>query len=352
MKKKTYWAIVLSIITIAIYRLIVWFFFNSSEEQAQPEPQVEVKVAKPASVSDSVYFESQGKVTFKKSFAVSPLSEGRIKKLYVMPGEFVKSGQLVALLVNSEQDRELSTLEGKLRINKNSVESLEKKLKSSEEMLNLGIIAENDLISLKNDINARKSEGEDIQITLDRLKSRNDNYKVYSNTDGYVSDLMPENSFVTYGQSIANIFSLRDEIVEALIPFDQVNQPEKNQEVLIVCNNLSMDGTVTDIYPFANSNLIKVLIAPEKVVPLNLEVKVRFKIQNINGIVIPKSAVVMDEGKPVIYLVKNNKAAKKFIKVQKDYLDKVIIVNDLNPDDDIVIENAYLLSDQTGVIIK
>ncbi len=352
MKKKGYLAIIVTITIIILYKFIVSYINNPSKELSQPEIQVEVKVSKPISVSDTIYFESQGTVKFKKSLSVSSLSEGRIKNLYVIPGEFVKKGQLIALLVNYEQDQELSSLESKLSINKNSIESLEKKMKSSEEMLNLGIIAENDIISLRNDINAKKSEVEDIQITLEKLKIRNNNYEMYANADGYISDILPENSFVTYGQTVANMFSLQDEIVEALIPFDQVNQPKRNQDVLIECNNLSIRGKVSDIYPFANSNLIKVLIVPEKVIPLNLEVKVKFKIQNINGLVIPKSAVLIDEGKPIIYLVKDNKAYKKFIKVQKDYLDKVIILNELNPDDNIVIENAYLLSDQVNVIVK
>jgi hypothetical protein len=131
-----------------------------------------------------------------------------------------------------------------------------------------------------------------------------------------------------------------------------VSRPDSGDEVLISCNNLTVFGKVSHSFPSANSNLIKVIIIPDKPVPMNLEVKVTFKIRTVNGLLIPKSAVVMDEEKPVIFIVKNNIAYKKPITVEKDYLDKVVIANDLGPDDVLVTENAYLLSDQTNVTVK
>ncbi len=85
---------------------------------------------------------------------------------------------------------------------------------------------------------------------------------------------------------------------------------------------------------------------------MNLEVKVTFKVRAVNGLLIPKSAVVMVEGKPVIFMVKNNMAYKKDITVVKDYLDRAVIVDNLGPDDVIVTENAYLLADSVSVVIK
>ena len=122
--------------------------------------------------------------------------------------------------------------------------------------------------------------------------------------------------------------------------------------MLISCNNLTVTGTVSHSFPSANSNLIRVIIAPDKPVPMNLEVKVTFKVRTVNGLMIPKTALVMDEGKPVIFIVKNDTAYKKTITVLKDYLDKVVIANDLGPDNALVTENAYLLSDEMNVTVK
>jgi RND family efflux transporter MFP subunit len=325
---------------------------GSSPELSPSEIRVEVKVARPVGVTDSLVFDARGRVTAKKSFSVTALSEGKIKKIYVSVGEQVKIGQAIALLENSELDHELSIQNDKLQLSHKTVEDLEKKVKTSEEMLALGIISENDLISLKQELNARKTEAHDQEITSERLKIREKNYLIVTNTAGYISDILPEESFVNYGQAVAGIISLEDEQIEAFIPYDQVSKPSRGDEVLISSNSMTVSGKVSHSFPTANSNLIQVLITPGKPIPMNLEVKVTFKVRTINGLLIPKSAVVMDNGKPVIFLVKNNKTYKKAIIVEKDYLDNVVITNNLQPDDVLVIENAYLLSDQMNVTVQ
>ena len=343
-----------AVLAVALIISLVRVFTHgsgSSSETASPETRVEVKVARPVGVADTLVFDAQGRVTAKRSFSVTALSEGKIRKVYVSVGELVKKGQLIALLENNELDRELAIQNDKLQLSHTTVENLEKKVKTAEEMLSLGIVSESDLISLKQELNARKTEARDQEITYDRLKGRENNYRVVSDTEGYISDILPEQSYVTYGQAVAGIISLEDEQIEAFVPFDQVSRPDSGDEVLISCNNLSVSGKVSHSFPSANSNLIRVIIAPDKPIPMNLEVKVTFKVRGVHGLLIPKSAVVMDEGRPVIFIVRNNTAYKKTITVEKDYLDRVVIADDLGPDDVLVTENAYLLSDRMNVTV-
>ena len=77
---------------------------NISSDQAEPQAQVEVKVAHPASVTDTLGFDAQGVVTAKGSVSVTSLSEGRIGTAYLSVGQPVKRGQAVALLENRELD--------------------------------------------------------------------------------------------------------------------------------------------------------------------------------------------------------------------------------------------------------
>ena len=343
-----------AVLTVALVIVLVKVFIHgagTTSEPESPEPRVEVKVARPIGVADTLVFDAQGRVTAKKDFSVIALSEGRIKKVYVSIGELVKKGQVIALLENSELDRELSIQEDKLQLSRKTAEELEKKVKTNGEMLTLGIVSESDLVSLKQELNALNTEVRDMEITYERLKSRENNYRIISDTEGYISDMLPEQSYVAYGQAVAGIISLGDEQIEAFVPFDQVSPPARGNDVLISCNNLTVSGKVSHSFPSANSNLVRVIVIPDKPVPMNLEVKVTFKVRTVNGLLIPKSAVVMDEGKPVIFIVRDNIAYKKAITVEKDYLDRVIIVDDLGPDDVLVTENAYLLSDRMNVTV-
>ena len=344
-----------AILTVAVILSLVRLFLRgsgTSSEQASPETRVEVTVTRPVGVIDTLVFDAQGRVAAKKSFSVTALSEGRIKKVYVSVGELVKKGQLIALLENNELDRELAIQNDKLQLSHTTVEDLEKKVKTAGEMLSLGIVSENDLISMKQELNALKAVVRDMEITNERLKSRENNYRVVSDTEGYISDILPEQSYVAYGQAVAGIISLGDEQIEAFVPFDQVSPPARGNDVLISCNNLTVSGKVSHSFPSANSNLVRVIVIPDKPVPMNLEVKVTFKVRGVHGLLIPKSAVVMDEGKPVIFIVRDNIAYRKVITVEKDYLDRVVIANDLGPDDVLVTENAYLLSDEMNVTVK
>ncbi len=325
---------------------------KTTAELEEPQTQVEVRVARPIGVTDTLEFDAQGIVSVKKSFSVSALSEGRIKTVYVSIGEPVKKGQLIAILENSELNLELLRQNDKLQMIHKTVEDLEKRVQSAEKMLSLGIISENDFVSMEQELTAMKTEAHDQEITTERLQARETNFRIVADTEGYISDIHPENSYVAYGQDVAEIISLDDEQIEAFVPFDQLHQPVEGDEVLISCNNFNVSGKVSHRFPSANANLVRVIIVPDKPVPMNLEVKVTFKVRAVNGLLIPKSAVVMDEGKPVIFIVKNDKAYKKTIMVEKDYLDNVFIINNLGPEDVLVTENAYLLSDQMDVTVK
>lgn len=354
MKKKTViiTGVILIVTVILSLRIIIDRNNGSSSEPPAAETCVEVKTVKPVSASDTLIFEAQGRVTPQKSFSVTALSEGKIKKVYVSEGEYVKKGQLIALIENKELDSELSFQNDKQLLSRKTVEDIEQKVKNSEEMLKLGIISESDLISIKQELNARKTEANDQEITGGRLKIREKNYRIITDTEGYITNLLPEQSFVTFGQTVAGVISLKDEQIEAFVPFDMENKPSYGDNALISSNNLTVSGKVLSAFPSANSNLIKIIVVPEKPVPMNLDVKVSFRIRIMKGFMIPKTAVVLDEGKPVIFVVKNNKAYKKVIKAEKDYLDKVFIADGIKPDDVIVAENAYLLSDQVNVTVK
>ncbi len=92
----------------------------------------------------------------KSASPVTSLSGGKIKKVYVSVGEEVKKGQTVVLIENAELDGERGRAGEKLRLGRETVANLEKKVRSSEELLSLGLVSESDVISLKQELNARR----------------------------------------------------------------------------------------------------------------------------------------------------------------------------------------------------
>ena len=340
----------------AIFLIFLFFREMNQEEQTtletEQETSVLVRAGHPAGVADTLTYEAQGKVTSARSFSVAALSEGRIRTVLVPVNGQVKKGDVIAVLENSEMDSAFTSQSEKLRLSSETEANLKKKVAAGEEMYSLGIIAESDLVSMKQELNNQIREVHDAQIEYDRLKNRRDQYNVMAEVAGYVSSVLPEKSFVTYGQTIAEIVSLDDEQVQAFVPFDQLVQPVPGDEVLISSNSMAVSGKVSHIFPSTGSNLITVNINPDQPIPMNLDVMVTFKVKGVKGFQIPKSAVVLAEGKPVVFLVRDGKAVQEDITILKDYLDTVVITDDFRLDDVLVMENAYLLSDQMNVTVR
>lgn len=325
---------------------------ESSPEAAAPETQVAVKVVRPSAVTDTLSFDVRGRVTARKDHSIAALSEGKILRVSVAVNDPVKKGQLVALLQNAELDSELALQKNKAQLSRETVQALEKKVRNAREMLSLGIISQNDFTALQQELNAGNTELHDQEIALSRLQSRSGNYRVVSDASGYISQILPENSFVAYGQTVAQVISLEDEQIEAFVPFDPVTRPAPGDAAEISSTGLTVPGKVSNSYPSADSNLITVVVTPERPLPLNLNVKVTFRLHAVNGLVIPKTAVVMFEGKPVVYAVIDGIALRKPVTVLKDYLDTVVIANDLGPTPVLATENAYLLADSVRVAVQ
>lgn len=325
---------------------------QTSDEAPQVEANVDVKITHPRSSTDSLFIEGQGRVNSNSTYAIPALSEGKLVRTYVKEGEPVKSGQTIAQLANIESNSELAIQQAKLNVNQNAINNLENRLRTAREMVNLGIIAQNDVANIQNDLNTRKAERQDILSPIRKLQIRNANNIVASVYSGYVVSVLPAGSFVTYGQTVANIVSLADLYVETFVPVDQMNIIKSGQEAIITANGISVYGRILNVYPNASSNLIRVIVRPYKPLPVNLDVKVKLKRTGINGLVIPKTAVILNNNIPTIFIVKGNKAYQKSITIQKDYVDKVIVSQGLSAFDNVVTENAYLLSDGTKVTVK
>ncbi len=151
---------------------------------------------------------------------------------------------------------------------------------------------------------------------------------------------------------MAAIISLENETDRGVRPPGRIIVPRTGDAVLISYGGTTVPGKVAGEFPSADANLVRMIVVPAKPIPMNLDVTVTFSVRLVKGRLIPKSAVVMDEGRPVVFLVKNGKAIKKVITVEKDYLDRVVVADDFGPDDMLVTENPYLLSDQMDVTVK
>ncbi|MFN8671167.1 MAG: efflux RND transporter periplasmic adaptor subunit [Candidatus Sericytochromatia bacterium] len=315
---------------------------------------ITVSTIKPKLENDNLFIEAQGKVLAKKNSTITSLSEGVIKKINFSIGDNIKAGEIIAILDNKESDNEIEILNNKLKINLNTIKNLDDKLKSYSEMLKIGIVAKNDVDNIKNEINNKKSENEDIKLNISKLSIRKGNNEIKANINGYISDILSDGAFVNKGQSIATIISEKDEYIEALVPAENIKSIYNNQKVKIIAstNTKAINAFVNNISPVASFNMIKVILKADQVLPLNLDVKIQIPSKALSGLSIPKTSVVLNEGKTSVFIVKDGKAVAKEIEIQKDFDNKVIVSKGISSNDQIIVKNADVLADGTKVIVK
>ena len=87
--------------------------------------------------------------------------------------------------------------------------------------------------------------------------------------------------------------------------------------------------------------------------PLNLQINAQILVKKSNAQLIPKSAIVLIENHPAVYIIDDkNIAHVVFVEILKDMLDKALIKNTLPKNAKIALKNAYMLHDNLAVSIK
>ncbi|MEK7434550.1 MAG: efflux RND transporter periplasmic adaptor subunit [Cyanobacteriota bacterium] len=327
---------------------------HEDDEEKKIESLIKVETITPKIESSNIFIETQGKVYSKKNVSITSLADGKIKKVYFSIGDNIKKGETIAILDNQEANNEEGGLKSKLAINNNIISNFETKLKSYQEMFKIGIVAKNDLDNIINEINTKKLENEDINLNINKISTRKTNYTIKSNFNGYVSEIVSEGSFLNYGQNVASLISEKDEYIESLIPSEQIKNLSTNQKVEILSDTSekAISGSIYNVSPIASFNMIKVIIKPSETLPLNLDVKIKIPTKSISGLSIPKSAIVLIDGKTSVFAVKDGKSVAKAVDIQKDFENKVIISKGITNKDNIVIKNADILADGTKVLTK
>lgn len=325
----------------------------SADSGKDVEPVIAVKVTNPKLRTDKLSIDVQGKVYSKNNVSVSTLAEGKVKKVYFSVGDNVQVGQTIAVLDNKEANNELHGTENKIKINQEIIRSLENKLKDYNEMLKVGIVSRNDVVSILNDINSKKLEIEDLKINTGKLSNRQSNYIIKATASGYLSDIVQEGTYLTLGQSSATIVSDKNEYIEALVPIENIKDISKGIEVSIIDNtNNKIKGIISNISPVATYNMIKTIIKPNSYLSVGEELNIEIPVKKVTGLIIPKSSVIINDGKTSVYKVENDTAKLLEIEIQKDLSDQVIVSKGIRLKDKIIISNADILADSAKVVIK
>jgi len=341
------------LVMVAVFALPLLAFFDEDEntEKTLQVPKevrhVKVSVISPTYSDQVIGIDVRGQVEPAVSRMVDARSEGVFYPTVENAWHVLKAEE-IGKLYDRRREMQIEALDSRSQLLKEQIAIESQKMSQNQEMLDLGIISENVMLSQRSALKDRELQLLQTRSELRRLKLLEKEKTVYAPSDGYIQGLAARGSYITYGAQVATLISKKVNVRLFVDPLfaDAIGV---DQPVVLHLSSREVNATITAILPQSSSNLIDVIATPSQPLPVGLQLSAVIETEAIEGWVIPKSSIVLEQNRPAVFVIEERHARLHFVTVQKDMLDRVLIVDSLKADDKIADKNAYMLQDGATV---
>ena len=356
------------------------------------KPMVEVAAARVAGDARAeALLNASGYVTPRRRATVAAKVTGRVEQIYAEEGLHVKAGQVLAVLdcsqpraalISAKTDRDataaaLADLEVQLA-------NADRELKRAEGLRSAGVNSQQALDSARTTADSLRSR---IALTKEQTRAAEarigmaqqdvDNCTVAAPFDGIVvskdaqrgemvSPVSAGGGFTRTG--IATLVDMNSIEIEVDVNESYIARVRPGQKVIATLDaypDWQIPSTVRTVIPTADRQkaTVKVRISFDKLDPRilpDMGVKVAFlsdepaptKSRTEAKAIIPGSAVHMEDGKPVVFLVREGKLERRAVSLGPQHGADVEVSAGVSPGDSLVVKSADTLRDGQAVEIK
>jgi RND family efflux transporter MFP subunit len=259
-KKKVIIAIGLILIIIAIAGFKHHNKVNAANQTKVVESsglilnQSDVVTVKHGDVESALAF--TGDLTSLTKVIISSEAPEEVKQVFVKEGQFVKKGQLLAILDDTDLVQNVSESRAKLEFAKSQFELDKVRLERNQDLYQQGFISKINYAELKNAYQGSLQLIKQQQATLQKLQRILANTKVVAPFSGNIyKKSIDIGQFATLGTPLFSIANLDMMQIIAAIPSDQINMITLNQPVnfKIESDDTVYQGKITRINPVAEA---------------------------------------------------------------------------------------------------
>jgi len=357
------------------------FFYMSSKKEKKPVIKVlKTEKVKRGKIRNIINATAIVKTRVNAYLKIGTRTTGLVEKMFIDIGDYVKKGQLIAIIDQREIKKNIQKLKYQLQKARNKLEQVEKvypaRIKEAEKNLQSAKaeyefalwkfnkekkllkeefttkesyeLAQKELKTKEARLKAAsqtlerlkleyqtelKIAKDDIKVwekELEREKIRLSYTEIYSPIDGIVANVVArEGETLVAGLQAAELVTiLKPDKLEIQIFVDEtdIGKIKPGQKVIYSVDaypDKTFTGKITKIYPepVVKQNIVYYLaivpVKKEYARFLRPEMTVYTKIiagEKDNAIIIPNSAIRFEEGKQFVYVIKNGKPVKRFIK--------------------------------------
>jgi membrane fusion protein, multidrug efflux system len=314
--------------------------------------QIPVTITEVTAGKFNHYIQVSGTAEAVKDAFISPEVSGQIREIYVQEGDYVERGQLLAKLNTEISESTIADL-------KSSLELATVVFEKQERLWKQGIGSEIEYLNAKNSM-------ESLNQKLKSAQAQYDMAMLKSPVSGVVDDIMLKRGELALpGQQVMQIVNLEELYINADVSESYLAQVKEGDIVRLefpVFPDLKMEAPI-----FRKGNVIN---------PNNRTFNIQLKLKNpdrslkpnilsvvhINdfsadsALVIPSVLIKQDITGSYIYTLQEQDgkltAKKIYVTTGKSYLDKTMVVSGLQEGQKIIVQGFNMVSDGSEVSVK
>jgi len=343
------------------------------EEGHKPEHQVHLPTMHVTSTRVQSALNFPGKVNAlpDHSALITPNIAGKIIRVFVVPGQHVNKGQVIALLDDRQLVAQLEQAKAPQRAAFNQVEQTrialdlaEKNLVRSEALFAKDIAAEKDVVTARSQVELSKAQVEAAQAKVGEAKlapapvtTQLAFTRVLSPLTGVVAQrFLNVGDLTDPGKPIAHIINLDSVIIAANMPADSPANPRVGHNATITTvaeAGVKYTARITSVSPVVdainNTVLIELLARNDHGrLKEGQQVIVSVAAPATNAALVPQSALVPDNEDPskhLVYVVRDGKLKQTKVVVGDRQGENIAVLKGLSPGDQVVTSGAYGVPD-------
>jgi RND family efflux transporter MFP subunit len=355
------------LILVLIALLLIPFLIGCDSSEITHESTakaVEVLEIQPTAKKEILHYFGLIEAKTIKNYALK--TSGTIKSIPISVGDEFEQGDLLASLdpyeytLGEQSSRQqLTQAQQQLSMAKEALAFAKDSYEDALQLLEVGSISQKtfDEIKLNYEIKQREynqaiAAVNQASIGLDLEEKRLDDTNLRADMDGIVVDVLyKKGELVSQGYPVV-IGRSQETIVTFGVTSQERSALTLNQSVNVIVNDQHYSGTITTIgvTPDQQTRTYPVEISVNKPLAMGQSATIEIPVDSIQGIWLNISTILND-GVDYVYIVENNRAVRKEITLGP-INGSDVLVNGLNPNDQLIIKGQGNLSEGQMVEIK
>ena len=353
---------IIIIVVISVLVLAVTKFIFFSEDELLEVTAYKAKSANQSNNSTASVLDASGYVTARMQATVSSKLTGKVLEVYIEEGMFVEKGQILAQLDDSSVQAELNFAKTQL--------------KEARRIFNRTLELRKDNLASQASLDAAESQVDGLKARLDISKQVVADMQIRAPFSGVVinkaaqpgemiSPVSAGGGFTRTG--IGTIVDMSSLEVEVDVNESYINRVQPGQPAITNLNaypNWDISSEVIAIIPTADRNkaTVKVRIGllekDERVLP-DMGAKVSFlkeqvteAPEEIDGVMIPSSAIIKEDNLSYVFVIKNGLIIKTKIAIGSSSSNFSRLIDGVEVGDNVVTDPNNELQNGQEVLIK